>query len=192
MLVRSARLYLRPVAPDDAQDFFALDSDPEVMRHIGDGSVTSDPALTRAGLARVMAAYARRPGLGLWACCRLADEACVGWFALKPCLLSWPVLAHDPLGAAAPVGEHVEIGYRLRRDAWGQGYATEMAIELVRHGFERCALDEIVGVCKAANLRSARVLQRAGLSHRGQGVYNTTPVEVYGVARAGWQPPDAG
>src|SRR5688572_18144755 len=176
MLLESARLYLRPVTPDDVPDFFALDSDPDVMRHIGDGSVTSDPELTRAGLARVMAAYARRPGLGLWACCRLADDAWVGWFALKPCLLSWPVPAHDPLGVAAPVGEHVEIGYRLRRDAWGQGYATEMAIELVRYGFERCALGEIVGVCKPANMRSARVLQRAGLLHRGQGVYNTTPV----------------
>ena len=67
MIVVSRRLYLRHVSLDDADDFFALDRDPEVMRYIGDGSVTTDPEETRAGLGRVIAARGQRPGLGLWA-----------------------------------------------------------------------------------------------------------------------------
>jgi len=188
MIVVSRRLYLRDVSLEDTDAFFALDRDPEVMRYIGDGSVTTDPEVTRAGLGRVVAAQGKRPGLGLWACCRQVDGSCLGWFQLKTCMLSLP---KDALEVPAAATEHIELGYRLRRDAWNQGYATEMALELLRHGFHLHGLEQIVAVCKPENAASIRVMLKAGLSHRGAGVYRGVPVDVYGATRAAWRPPSA-
>jgi ribosomal-protein-alanine N-acetyltransferase len=196
VLIRSPRLYLRQATLGDASDFFLMDQDPEVMRHIGDGRVTTDPELTRAGLGRVIAAYARRPELGLWTCCLLDGHGCVGWFVLKPCLLAFPAPASEPAPSeparAVPAREYVELGYRLKREAWGQGYATEMAIELLDYGFTRLGLGEIIAACTLANVASARVMQKAGLRRRGLGIYNTTPVEVYGASGAEWMRPADG
>jgi RimJ/RimL family protein N-acetyltransferase len=183
VIVRSGRLYLRQATPEDAAVFFAMDNDPEVMRHIGDGHVTTDPAVTAAGLARVIAAYSQRPGLGLWACCLHDGGRCVGWCALKPCMLSFPVLG----GATVPPAtQHLELGYRLLRDAWGHGYATEMAIALLEYGFARVGVDEVIACCKPANIASARVMQKAGLGRVGRGAYGGTLVEVYRARRAAW------
>jgi RimJ/RimL family protein N-acetyltransferase len=181
MIVRSHRLYLRQATPEDVDVFFAMDRDPEVMRFIADGATTTDVEVTRAGLGRVIAAYARRPGLGLWVCC-LLDGTPVGWFALKPCRLSFPA-PEAPVGAPPPPMEHIELGYRLLRCHWGQGYATEMASELLHHGFCGLGLGRIIAVCKPANLASSHVLLKAGFSYEGRGYYNTSLVDVYAASK---------
>ncbi|HVZ32512.1 MAG TPA: GNAT family N-acetyltransferase, partial [Polyangiaceae bacterium] len=131
MLLQSQRLYLREVTLGDAEVFFRMDSDPEVMRHIG-GAPTTDPEVTRAGLGRIIAAYARRPGFGAWACCLRDGHRCLGWVGLKPCSL----IVHAPASAEIETGaaEPIQIGYRLLRADWGRGYATEMVIEVLRYG----------------------------------------------------------
>jgi RimJ/RimL family protein N-acetyltransferase len=58
-----------------------------------------------------------------------------------------------------------EIGYRLARSAWGQGYATEAAREAVRYGFERAGLPEIVSMTARQNVRSRAVMRRLGMTH---------------------------
>ena len=58
----------------------------------------------------------------------------------------------------------VEVGWRLARALWGQGYATEAARASVEFAFTRLALDEIVSMTVPANLRSRRVMKRLGLS----------------------------
>jgi RimJ/RimL family protein N-acetyltransferase len=184
MIVRSRRLFLRHTTPEDVDVFFAMDRDPEVMRYIADGATTTDLEVTRAGVGRVIAAYGRRPGLGLWVCC-LLDGLPVGWFALKPCLLSFPVPASSA-GTPPPPAEQIEVGYRLLRSHWGQGYGTEMATELLRYGFDGLGLGRIIGACKAANLASSRVLVKAGLSYEGRGLYNTSLVDVYAAQRDAW------
>ena len=57
----------------------------------------------------------------------------------------------------------VEIGYRLRSEVWGEGLATEDAKAVLRYGFERLNLDEIVAFTIPTNLRSRRVLEKIGM-----------------------------
>ena len=62
----------------------------------------------------------------------------------------------------------VEIGWRLKRSAWGHGYAVEGAKECLRVGFERLGLEEIVSFTSLMNLRSLSVMQRIGMSNTNQ------------------------
>lgn len=174
-LLESERLYLRRATLDDEELFFALDSDPEVMRYIGDGSIVTERKHTRAALAeRVVVWYARAPGLGVWVCCSKEGGDPIGWFSLKQCSLS-----HYRGEQLEPASSHVELGYRLLRTAWGRGYASEMARALVTYGFERLQLREIVAVVLPQNRASVRVIQKAGLTYRCPGRYLGTNVDVY-------------
>jgi RimJ/RimL family protein N-acetyltransferase len=88
----------------------------------------------------------------------------------------WGLWAVEVVGGAPFVGfvglnipgfwpEVVEIGWRLRREQWGNGYATEAAREALRFGFEQLALDEIVAFTAVANEPSRRVMERIGMTH---------------------------
>jgi len=60
-----------------------------------------------------------------------------------------------------------ELGYRLRRMDWGQGFASEGASALVNWGFERCGYDKIVASTMALNQASRRVMEKIGMNHAG-------------------------
>lgn len=148
------RLALREFTADDLSDLVRLDTDPRVMRYIGDGRPLAEstvPALLR----RVRRYYALYPDLGVWAAQRRDDGAFLGWFCLK----------------YIPKTVEVEVGYRLLPDAWGHGYATEGASALVRYGFERVGLARIVGLTHPQNTASQNVLRKAGLRDAGYGHY---------------------
>lgn len=80
----------------------------------------------------------------------------------------------------------VEVGYRLRRDAWGRGFATELAIELVRYGFEDVVLHRIIGVTHRDNVASQRVLMKAGLADAGWGRYYDRRLRLFAATRERW------
>jgi len=61
----------------------------------------------------------------------------------------------------------VEVGYRLLHNAWGQGFATEGATELIRYGFDDLGLNKIIGVTHPGNRASQRVLMKVGLDDAG-------------------------
>jgi RimJ/RimL family protein N-acetyltransferase len=85
-------------------------------------------------------------GLGYWSA--FEDGTFVGWFCLTP------------------TGDRAaELGYRLRRRAWGRGLAREGAARLLEHGFGTVALDRIWAETMAVNVRSRAVLERVGLKH---------------------------
>jgi RimJ/RimL family protein N-acetyltransferase len=73
----------------------------------------------------------------------------------------------------------VEIGWRLRVDAWGQGYATEGGRAALAFGVQQLGLDEIVSFATAPNLRSQRVMQRLGMTHDlgGDAEHPSVPAE---------------
>ena len=62
----------------------------------------------------------------------------------------------------------VEVGYRLRTEFWRRGLATEGARAVLRYGFERLKLDEIVAFTVPANIRSRRVMEKIGLTFSGE------------------------
>ncbi len=115
----TARLALREFTPEDADDLVALDSDPRVMRYIGDGSVAPGRDAALEGIARTRRRSVEHPGTGVWRASRRDDGRFVGWVSLKHC-------GDSP---------DIEVGYRLMVHAWGQGFATELARAMLRRGF---------------------------------------------------------
>ncbi|MCW3841577.1 GNAT family N-acetyltransferase [Micromonospora yasonensis] len=145
------RLVLREFTPADAPLLADLDADPEVMRHLTGGRPTPAEEIRDRVLPRMLAAYRRPPGLGWWAAERRSDGVFLGWFEFRP------VRDGDP--------REVELGYRLRRFAWGAGYATEGSRALVHKGFTELGVDRVMATTMAVNAGSRRVMAKAGLSY---------------------------
>lgn len=173
----TARLLLRPLGPGDVDELVRLDADPEVRRH-----VDQPGAPTREEAERWLAERATHGGPGAdppyWAAELAGAGAWIGWFHLRP-----------------EEGERgsLELGYRLRREAWGHGYATEGARALVRRAFLVHDACRVVAHALAANRASLRVLEKAGLRpageylHRGRlpAVRMEITREEYGAAEGG-------
>lgn len=145
----SERLILRPWRDDDLDALAALCADPEVMAHF--------PAvLDRAGSAELLGklmAHQAEHGFTFWALERREDAAFIGFTGLAR------------VGFAAPFVPAVEIGWRLARPFWGQGYALEAARRSLQFAFEDLQLNEVVSFTVPANQRSWGVMQRLGM-HR--------------------------
>ena len=141
--LETARLRLRPATPADRADLVALEADPEVMRFLNGGRPVPE-----AGDPTGSFLTPRGGEAGVWTATLRDDGTFVGWFSLRSC--------GD--GAA-------ELGYRLRRVLWGQGYATEGAQALVAAGLGHLGYERVRAETMAVNLASRRVLERAGLRH---------------------------
>jgi ribosomal-protein-alanine N-acetyltransferase len=136
------RLILRPHTVEDAAYLMALNADPEVVRYTGDGPFASleGAAVVATSLARQ---YAERR-LGRFVVVERRSGRAIGW-----CGLRW----HDDEGAA-------DLGFRLSRDRWGEGFATEAARACLTYG-------DALGIgifarAMPANAASVRVLHKLG------------------------------
>lgn len=139
------RLVLRWLTPADVDDLVELDSDPEVMRFLTGGVPSKREAVERSLLDRCE----RGAGYGRWAAA--ADGRFIGWFALT----------RDP--GREP--DEAELGYRLRRDAWGRGYASEGSRALLRKAFTELGTRRVWAETMFVNTPSRRVMERVGLRH---------------------------
>ncbi len=150
---RTERLYLRKLTRADAPLIRALNSDAEVMKYIGppDNSLQNAQDYVDMRVEK----YADKEGLGIFVAERLDNQKSIGWFCLK--------YLDDT--------DEIEIGYRLLREHWGIGYATEGSKCLLVHGFENLKLKEIVGVTMPANIPSQKVLLKLGLERAGVARY---------------------
>lgn len=147
------RLVLRPWRDSDLVPFAALNADPEVMAHF---PATLTPAETAAMVARMRAALAER-GFGWWAAEAPGVAPFIGFIGLS---------VPDFGAHFLPPGKLVvEVGWRLARLFWGQGYATEGAREALRFGFEALGLPEVVAFTTTTNQRSQAVMRRLGMTY---------------------------
>jgi ribosomal-protein-alanine N-acetyltransferase len=149
--LRTERLVLRGWRDDDKPAYAELNADPEVMAHFP-STLTAEQS--DAMVDRMRARWAEL-GHGLWAVEVLASGTFIGF-----------------VGLATPsfevsVGPCIEVGWRLARAAWGQGYAPEGAVAALRWGFEH--LDppngQFVSFTTTANAKSRRVMEKVGLTH---------------------------
>jgi len=160
--VLTERLALRRFTSADAANLLTLDGDPLVMRHLERGTKSLAQVRDQV-LPRLAGLHLRHPGFGFWAAEARGSAAFLGWFGLRPvtptagAMACWP----DADGQAGVA----ELGYRLRRSAWGHGYATEGARVLVRLAFAELGVREIVATTMAVNTGSRRVLEKAGLRY---------------------------
>jgi len=144
------RLRLRRWRPEDAAPFAALNADPEVMRHF---PAVLDRAASDAAIERIERAW-DEDGIGFGVAERRADGAFLGMVGLNRIKL--PEIGPPQDGA-------LEIGWRLARAHWGQGYATEAARAWIDYGFASFADDAIVAIVVPENLPSQAVAERLGM-----------------------------
>ena len=150
------RLLLRQWRDSDREPFAALNADPAVMEHFPAPQTReqSDALIDR-----------NRPeidgrGWGLWALEVRETGEFIGFTGL-----SVPSFEAHFMPA-------VEIGWRLAKGAWGNGYASEAARAALAHGFGPAGLDEIVSFTATPNVKSQRVMQRIGMMHDEAGDFD--------------------
>lgn len=142
------RLRLRPIDEYDLDELVALDADSEVTRYVSSESPPDAAKFRDEILPRWNATFASSPFGFFAALDRTKDEDFLGWFHLRP---------------DGPDESVLDLGYRLKRSAWGKGLATEGARALVAWGFSFPEITRITGHCLEANRASARVLEKCGM-----------------------------
>ena len=147
--IETPRLVLRQWRDSDREPFAALNADPVVMEFF---PAPQDRASSDAAINAWSEQIDSR-GWSNWAVEARASGAFVGFIGLT---VPKRVLPFSPC---------VEIGWRLAREHWGHGYATEAARAAVSVGFEDYGLREIVSFTVPANFRSRRVMERIGMTH---------------------------
>jgi RimJ/RimL family protein N-acetyltransferase len=147
LIIETARLRLRPWREGDREAFAALNADPDVSRDLG-GPLSR--AASYAKLDRYAAAFDKH-GFTRWAIeTRTGDF--VGYAG---------VMLH---GEDHPLGAHHDVGWRLNRNAWRHGYATEAARAALDDVFNRIGLTEVLSYTAPDNPRSQAVMARLNLA----------------------------
>lgn len=144
-ILETQRLYLREMTPEDAEVAYILNLDPEVLRYTGD-----DPFESIEEAKTFLENYAsyRTYGFGRWGMILKETGEYLGWCGLK----------------YTPELDEFDIGYRLMKQFWGKGYATEAAEACLEFGFTQFNMKTIVGRAIPANVASVRVLEKIGLT----------------------------
>jgi RimJ/RimL family protein N-acetyltransferase len=162
VFLETERLVLRHFTAADVDHLVALDADPEVMRYLSGGAPTPRAVIEHEILPHWLSYYERGAGFGYWAAIEKASGDFLGWLLFRP-----------PAGAGP--GE-VELGYRLRRAAWGKGYATEGARALIDKGFTEQGVQRVIATTYEDNLASRRVMEKLGM--RLVRTFRPTPEEL--------------
>jgi RimJ/RimL family protein N-acetyltransferase len=149
VFLETDRLLLRRFTTDDVDNLVELDGDPDVMRFITSGRPTPRDEIRNDVLPAFLDYYRRFAGYGFWAAIEKSTGAFLGWFHLRP--------------SKGRQLDDVELGYRLRKSAWGKGYATEASRALIRKAFTELGARRVYAETMAVNLASRRVMDKAGL-----------------------------
>ena len=181
----SERLMLTPYSTDELDIATAVFTDPEVMRYTG-GAWSEDDI--RASMDN----WTRRGGngcVGIW-CIKLRDtREKLGSVALLPIPVEEKHTDYSLVVPGTMPDGDIEVGYFLKRSAWGNGYATEACRRIVRFAFEDSPLTEIVATFDRGNSASQRVLEKVGFMNRGsRRCYGDDGVD-YRISREDWLRP---
>lgn len=147
--IETERLVMRPWRADDLEAFHAINSDPEVMATLG-------PVMSRDEVAALIARMQEmeaRDGHCFWALEQAEDARLIGWCGVIR-------------GTAGPVEGKAEIGWRLARDAWGHGYASEAARAAADWVRDNLPDPDVWAITAVGNARSRAVMARLGMRHR--------------------------
>ena len=178
------RLALRQFTAADVDGLLKLDGDPAVMRFISK-KTRSRAEIEAEVLPQFLGYYARYRDFGHWAADTRDNGEFIGWFGLRPVVATGTAMVD---WVDAPLPAHTaSLGYRLRRSAWGKGYATEGSRALVHRAFTELGVEEIVATTMTVNARSRAVTAAsAGVPTRRAA---TAPTPAPGAGPARRRPP---
>ena len=176
--LETSRLRMRQWRESDRAPFAAMNADPAVMEFFAS---PPSPAASDASIDAWQAQFAAR-GWSNWAVELRESSEFIGFTGLS---VPRRTFSFSPC---------VEVGWRLARQFWGRGFATEAARAALRVAFERLSLSEIVSFTAVGNLRSRAVMERIGMRNTNQdfeypGIVEGHPLRLhclYRITRAEW------
>jgi RimJ/RimL family protein N-acetyltransferase len=166
-ILTTSRLLLEPFGDKHLDGLFRLNSDPAVMRYISGKPQSLEE--TKEMLERVKRHWADH-GCGWWAFIEIATNDLIGAGCIQH-------LARNP---ANPY----EIGWRLRKDKWQHGYASEAAKRMAAFAFGELDSPDLTAVCHPENAASEKVMQRLGMTYRGLEKWYDMDTRTYYMVRA--------
>lgn len=143
MIFETDRLIVRPLQPEDAEVYFQLHGDPEIMKYIRPAKSRQECdqlLMEHIGLNQTLFPFGR------WLAEDKLTREVVGSFVIIP-------INDSP---------HMQLGYSLLKKNWGKGYATELTEGGLRYAFTQTPLDVIYAIAEDANVASQKVLTKAG------------------------------
>ena len=147
IVIETDRLLVRKFTEDDAPLLYDLNLDPEVIRYTHDPLTDVEEA--RKVLEEVILPQYILYDHGRWAVHLRSGSEFIGWCGLKNLTET----------------NEVDLGYRFKKNFWGNGYAAEAARACIKYGFATLNLHRIVGRALPANLASIKVLEKCGMEY---------------------------
>ncbi|MBD0401492.1 GNAT family N-acetyltransferase [Flammeovirga sp. EKP202] len=170
--IESERLLLRELREEDVEGMFALDSNPNVVKFIGIPPLT-DKAKSLEYIYNIQQQYEEK-GIGRWACILKETNEFIGWAGLK---------IEEVLSEFGP---YHDLGYRLREEFWGKGYATEAAKISLDYAFEVLGWNDVEACADFDNEGSNHVLRKIGMRHTRDSMYEGMPLHWYKITKLEW------
>ncbi|MEQ9187625.1 MAG: GNAT family N-acetyltransferase [Cryomorphaceae bacterium] len=167
--IETPRLILRPFTLADVEPSFKMEQNPEVNRYTHDGGVKTRAQVERAIVEGPLEDY-KKYGFGRMAIELKEERQFIGFTGLK---------------YIADLGR-VDLGYRLARECWGQGFATESGIASLRFGFIDLDLEEIIATILPANSSSANVLTKLAFILEEELIMHGIPQQLFSLQRSDW------
>ncbi|MEM9045033.1 MAG: GNAT family N-acetyltransferase [Pseudomonadota bacterium] len=164
VIFESERLAFRPLQTRDIDLAIEQWTDPDVVRYVAERTYSEQELIDE------MPIVTRRCGagcIGIWALTEKATDEKIGSIFLLPMPVELDDTEWDLLiGEEIPEGD-IEVGYILKRAAWGKGYATEACMRMLQFAFEDSPLREVVATIDPDNHASRHVLMKCGLRQMG-------------------------
>jgi RimJ/RimL family protein N-acetyltransferase len=174
IVIETERLFLREFLPSDDNDFFEMDSNPEVHKYLGNNPIQSIEQAHEV-IANIRQQYIDN-GIGRWAAIEKVTGNFIGWSGLK--------------FIKEVENNHInfyDVGYRLNLKYWGKGYATESAKAAIHYGFNQLNLNEIIGTANVENIKSRRALEKCGLKYIEKFMWKDIPCDWLKITKEEWQ-----
>ena len=149
--LKTERIFLQEFSLEYKLKLMELDSDPEVMKYINGGIPTPLHEI-ESMISRITEILQKHNGkMGAWVATEKSANTFIGWFFLRPA-------KHDPTNLKI-----LELGYRLKKQFWGLGYATEVSKKLMQIAFDHLNADEVFALTDKENIGSRKVMEKLGL-----------------------------
>ena len=149
--IETQRLLLRRWQESDLDVFMLMNADPDVMRYFPDALNAEETKSFYDSIQQEFSEY----GYGLYAVEEKDNGCFIGFIGFHRASFD------------ADFCPCIEIGWRLYKQYWDKGYATEGAKACLKHGFENLAFDEVVSFTAIENIKSQRVMQKSGMQFEG-------------------------
>lgn len=154
--LRTQRLILRQWSVEDYSLFAEMNANDEVMKYFPKPLNESESNQLAVTLSNLLS----QRGWGLWALEEISSKTFIGFTGL-----------HDA-PRELTFSPATEIGWRLSRQCWGNGYATEAAQSVLAFAFERLSLDQVVSFTSVINKPSRDVMKRINMVNTGRNFFH--------------------